>query len=93
MPDNLPIRRVELSRPWIQIGHDPIAIDSDDRVRGGSQNLAQPFGDSVLLTFRRALLLNVAEDKDNSVQLAGIVEDGSAAVIDRYLSALDIRTV
>jgi hypothetical protein len=31
---------------------------------------------------------NVAEDKDDSIQRAVIVEDGSAAVVDRYLSAI-----
>src|ERR1700691_1989209 len=78
--ENLPIRSVKLSRLWIEIGHDPVAVYSDNRSGRHVQALAQPLRDPVFLTFCSALLFDIAEYQDDAVQFSIVIEDGGSAV-------------
>ena len=60
----------------------------DDGVGRDFQNMAEAFCNPFSLPLRSTPLLDIAEDEDDSVQLAIIAVNGRAAVVDRGLLAV-----
>src|SRR5580704_17854085 len=80
--ENRSIRSVQLSRLWIEIGHDPVAVDPDNRIGRHVQDLTQPLRDSVFLSFVSPLLFGIAKHQNNAVQFSVVIDDGGATVVN-----------